>query len=450
MRHLPIAALIPIVAFPVFAAAGSENSSGFDDLIQQGRSALLAADPARAESIYNQACPADFVSAYPVAKAVTCENALASVDETRGNLSRAEQRYVHAVNAAERAGPAYRPLYCARLIDLGEYYHHHGRGAEAEASFLKAVELARGLTGTPQLLPEALIRLGGLYADSPTPERGRVPLSEALGVVQDRHGGGAPVIAAGELAHAHSELGAIELAAGHLREAESHLRESIALATRELGEDHPVTAGYQANLAFMLLVNRQFGSAGILFRRAQFVVESRPEPSGRELGTIYTGLSALADAEGKLALAEDYARRAISILSLDQKPDVMAIAMARVALAGICLRTHDMAEAEKILPAAVETQRAGVHPNTLAASILLLGELREQQRNWQAAESLYREAIGIYDRQASGPTNPLAAQLLRALAEVLKKDGGSIAEVRSLEARARDIARQASKNNPRA
>ena len=182
MRLRTLTALISLFAAPVLAAVSSDTPITFDDLIRQGRTAFLASDLNRAESAYNKACPADLVSTFPVAAAVTCENVLASVDEARGNLVRADQRFLHAVVTAEQAGPAYRPLYCAKLIDLGEHYHRQGRTADAEASLQRAVELARQLTALqPEMLPEALIRLGGLYSDSAQPERGRAPLDGSIG-----------------------------------------------------------------------------------------------------------------------------------------------------------------------------------------------------------------------------------------------------------------------------
>jgi tetratricopeptide (TPR) repeat protein len=421
----------------VFANADAGSPVGFDNLLAQGRAAFLASDLEQAESAYNQACPADLVSSYPVAGAVTCENALASVDEARGNLVRAEQRYVHAASTAEQAGPAYLPLYCAKLIDLGEHYHRQGRAADAEASLSKAVELARRITAAkPELLPEALIRLGGLYADSAQPERGRALLEEALA--------GPAAISDTETAYAYSCLGMIELAAGRERESEANLRESVALATKTLGEDHPVVAAYQTNLALALLTARQFDRAGLLLRRAAFIVESRQGRTAPELAAICAELSAVAIADGKMAEAEQYAQRAISILSLQAVPNTRALVASQVTLAAIYLRAHNTAETEKMLPAAVETQRqTAVNPLTLAASIRLLGELRAQQRNWHAAETLFREAIGIYESRASAAVDPAVAPVLRALADAIKRQGGSKEEVRELEARARDLLRSA-------
>jgi len=445
MRLRIFAALLPVLAAPVFAAANPDKLSRFDDLVRQGRDAFLASDLDRAATAYNQACPADVVATYPVAKEVTCESLLASVDEARGNLARAEQRYLHAVADAEQAGPAYRPLYCAKLIDLGEHYHRQGRTQAAESTLLQAVDLARTLAAVnPELLPEALLHLGGVYSDSPQPERGRAPLTEALAIVTSAAGDRAAEPPATEIAYAHSRLGMIELAAGHLREAESEMRKSVALATQALGEDHPVTAAYQTNLALTLIVERRFDNAWLVLRRAQFVVESRQLAAGPELAVICAEMGDVARIEGKFAQAEDYALQAISLLNLQPKPDARALAIAQVTLAGIYLRSHDTAAAEKILPEAVEVQReTAANPIMLGASIQLLGELRAQQRNWHAAEALDREAIGIYRRSESANANAAIAPLLRTLADVLKHEGGSKSEVRALESQARDILRTA-------
>ena len=441
MRLRTFTAFFFISAAPVLGGPGAaDQTPSFDDLVLQGRAAFLVSDLDRAEAAYNKACPADFLSTFPVAQAVTCENLLASVDEARGNLSRAEQRYLHAVAGAEQAGMAYRPLYCARLIDLGEHYRRQGEFEKAESTFLKAVDLARTI-GTEQmvLLPEALIRLGGVYADSPRPERGRGPLTEALALIA---AGVSPQKT--EIAYAHDRLGMIELAAGHQHEAESQLRESVALATEALGDDHPVTAAYQTNLALTLIVAREFDRASVLLRRAQFIVESKPNPPASELAAIYAEMSEVASVENKNATAEDYALRAISILNMQPKADERAAAAAEVTLAEIYLRSHDTASAEKILPAAVDAQRSSAtNSATLATSIQLLGDLRSQQHSWQAAEGLYREAISLHEKSAAN-SDPAMGCLLRALADTLKHEGKSKDEIRSLEAQARGAARAAS------
>jgi tetratricopeptide (TPR) repeat protein len=432
--------LFMIGATSVIAATVSP-APGFSDLISQGRAAFLASDLDRAESAYNEACPADLVATYPVVRAVTCENLLATVDEVRGNLARAEQRFLQAVSSAEQAGVAYQPLYCAKLIDLGEHYHRQGQFTESEAALLRAVNLARKLSAVkPELLPEALDRLGALYSESPQPESGRAPLTEALAIMTAQPNNQSDQHVLSEIAYAHNSLGMLDLAVRLQPEAESNLRDAVSLASKAIGEDHPVTAMYQTNLALVLMLNGQFDRALLLLRRAQFVIESRQGQSSPRLGVIYAEMSAAANGAGKLAQAAEFAERAISILNTQTRPDSRAIAIAQVALATAYLHEHNIAAAEKILPQAVNIQRAiTMSPNSLAAAIQLLARLRAEQHNWRAAADLYREAIAIYQDQTNTTPNPAMVPALHALADLLKHNGGSKDEVRALEARARVI-----------
>jgi tetratricopeptide (TPR) repeat protein len=423
--------LILLAAGPTAAATGPGNSLRFEELIRQGRAAFLASDPDRAESAYNEACPADAVAVYSVAEAVTCENLLASVEEARGKLDRAEQRYREAASRAEQAGEAYQPIFCARLIDLGEFYHRRGRMAAAEQTLQRAADLARHLIAVvPDLLPKALIRLGSFYADSPHPGDGRAPLAEALTLAKPAK------LSAAEVAFAQNAMGKMELASGRAREAEPHLREAVSFAEKTFGEEHAATAAYQTNLALALIAQRQFGRARLLLRRAQFILESNNRAPGLQLAAVCAELAAVAAIEGKMAEAGDYAMRSISILHLQPEPHALTAAAARVTLASVYIRLHDLRAAEGILPEAVEAERQmAVNPQTLAASIQLLAELRVEQRDWRGAEALYREADAIY----AGANAPV----LRALAAVLKRKGGSKQEIRRLERQAREISQAA-------
>lgn len=124
----------------------------------------------------------------------------------------------------------------------------------------------------------------------------------------------------------------------------------------------------------------------------------------------------------------------LSILHLQPESHAVAVAAARVTLASVYIRLHDLRAADTILPEAVEVERRmAVNPQTLAASIQLLAELRVEQRDWSAAEALYREAATAY-----GGAN---APVLRALAAVLKQKGGSRQEIRRLEQQASEISR---------
>jgi hypothetical protein len=202
--------------------------------------------------------------------------------------------------------------------------------AAAEQTLHQGIDLTRQLTAlVPDLLPKALIRLGSLSVDSAHPERGRAPLAEALALA------GSAKLSATEVAFAQNALAKVELACGHPSE-------------------------------MALIAERQFGRAALLLRRAQFVLESGRRAPGLQLPAVCAELANLAASEGKMAEAEDYATQSISILDLQPAPNAVMVAAAKVTLASVYIRLHDLAQ------------------------------LRAEQRDWPAAETLYREAAAIY------------------------------------------------------
>jgi hypothetical protein len=74
----------------------------------------------------------------------------------------------------------------------------------------------------------------------------------------------------------------------------------------------------------------------------------------------------------------------------------------------------------------------------------MLALLRTQQQAWSQAESLYREALGIYEA-ALGPDHPDIAPVLHEYAGVLKHQRAPKDKVKSIEARARAIDRTGSR-----
>lgn len=230
----------------------------------------------------------------------------------------------------------------------------------------------------------------------------------------------------------------LQLSFGMQRESEANLRRAVSLAVASVGEDHPETASYQTNLALALIVVGQFDRATSLLRRARLTLENR-HLAGTQLGLVLAELSAAAAGENKLGIAEEFGRQALAVMSRQKDANPTALALARVNLADIYLKGRRLEDANKILPEAVATERQLV-PGTrlLADGLRRLAELRALQHSWREAQDLYREAIAIYERQV-GPANPVLAPVLRGYAEALKRDGGSRADVRTLEARAKAV-----------
>jgi tetratricopeptide (TPR) repeat protein len=234
----------------------------------------------------------------------------------------------------------------------------------------------------------------------------------------------------------------LELSSGHYKSGESDLREAVSLAEASLGEANPETAAYATNLALSLLIQGQYSRAETLLRRARFVTESRFGPDSLELVNVLGELTSVETGLGRFQLAEDYGSKALLILNSHLPADSWEIVFTKVNLGALYLREHKIAEAQTILPGAVEAERHFLpEGRTLGDGLRNLAVLRVQQHAWDDAEALYREAIGLYERKL-GAEHPDLAPVLREYAGVLKHQRASRAQVRSIETRARAIDHQ--------
>ena len=211
------------------------------------------------------------------------------------------------------------------------------------------------------------------------------------------------------------------------------------MATDFLGESHPDTAIYEANLARALTAEGRYDRAEVLLNRARYIVESRLPAGSLRLGSILAELVAVETAQGEFTRAEADGAQSLAILSQWRQPDSPEIAVEKVMLATLYMRERKIAEAAKILPDAVALQRrlAGDR-RLLAGGILRLAELRALEHNWHLAQTLFSEAIATYE-SALGPSHPGMAPVLLEYANVLKHCGAPRAEVKNIEARAKAI-----------
>jgi tetratricopeptide (TPR) repeat protein len=248
-----------------------------------------------------------------------------------------------------------------------------------------------------------------------------------------------------ELAYAYSSLGMLELTAGRYKAGEADLRQSLEFARASLGENDPETAVYATNLALALLVQGEYNRAETLLRRARLVIESRLGPDNPQLVNVLSELTSVETALEKFGIAEDCGEKALRILTRRVPAGSPEIVLAQVNLGTLYLREHKTAEAERVLPAAVEAERRLFQDGrALGHGIRNLAALRAQQHSWNEAEALYREALDLYELRL-GPDHSDLAPVLREYANVLKHRGAPKGRVKDVEARARAIANPASR-----
>jgi tetratricopeptide (TPR) repeat protein len=415
-------------------SAGS-FAADFDSLIRQGREAFLAYDLDIARNFYAQACPVEQTAALPLQEIAVCEHELGAVAEAGGNYEEAGSRYLTALQVWKKLGHPYLAHNIATMTNLGALYRRQHRLSDAEKILSQALAAAKTLSGSdPGLYAIVLSRAGALYGELDRPDDARSMLEEAIAELHAQTPPNAP-----ELALAYGSLGMIEIGSGQYKPAESDLRTALTLAGESLGEGSPETAAYAANLALALLAQGQYSRAETLLRRARFVIESRLGTDSVQVANVLVELTSVETERGRFRIAEDYGDKALSILD-SRVPDASPeIALTQVTLGILYLREGKTAEAEKILPAAIEAERRlFTDERTLATGIRNLAVLRVQQHAWSDAEPLYREAIAFYERKL-GSGHPDLAPVLREYAAVLKHRGASKTEIKSIEARVRAI-----------
>jgi tetratricopeptide (TPR) repeat protein len=412
-------------------AIASVAPGNFDQTIAQAHAALAKPDPDSARALLNQACRPEAANS---TRTAICETETGAIEEAASHADLAESHYRRALAIWDHLAPDHAAYHAVTLMNLGSVYRKQGRAAEAETMLTQAFDLARQTPGEDRLLAVVTSRLGGFYSESGTPERGRPLLNRAISMLST------PALSnPAELAYASNLLGMLDLRDGDYKSSESNLRNAVSVATDSLGEGHPDTAIYEANLARVLYNEGQYGRAEVLLNRARYIVETRLPAGSLRLGSILADLTDVETALGQFARAEADGAQSLAILSRWREPESQEMAAENVMLATLYMREGKTAEAAKILPNAVLLERRlAVDPRVLADGVLRLAELRALERNWHDAQTLFSEAISIYE-STMGPHHPGMAPVLLEYANVLKHCGAPRAEVKNLEARARSI-----------
>jgi tetratricopeptide (TPR) repeat protein len=434
MRIKLVFGLLGFLSLSSSVAIAAEASGDFDRLVKQAHAALTKFDVESARALMSRACQPEPVASDVSVRTAVCESEMGAIEEAAGHVDAAETHYHRSLSIWGQIAPDHAAYRAATLMNLGSVYRAQRRPAEAEDMLTQAFTITRQTTGEDRLLAVVTSRLGGFYSESGTPERGRALLNQAIPMLRT------PALSnPAELAYACNLLGMLDLRGGDYKAGESNLREAVSVATDFLGESHPDTAIYEANLARALNAEGQYGRAEVLLNRARFIVESRLPAGSFRLGSILAQLAAVETAEGQFVRAEADGERSLAILSQWREPDSAEMAVEKVMLGTLYLRERKIAEAAKILPDAVAVERRlAADPRVLADGILRLAELRAFERNWHDAQILFSEAITTYESMP-GPKHPGIAPVLLEYANVLKHCGAPRAEVKNIEARARAI-----------
>jgi tetratricopeptide (TPR) repeat protein len=215
-----------------------------------------------------------------------------------------------------------------------------------------------------------------------------------------------------------NNLAAIELAQGHLREAEAELRAVVELRTALVGPHHEGVATARDNLANVLRTRGRLPEAVAEHRAALGIRLEVFGPSHPAVASSHNNLGAALDALGRYDEAEAELRAAVDIgvrLGGDDHPST---ALARYNLGGVLMALGRPTEAVEQLERAFAIRSAPSTPAlerartafTLAKALVAAGgDPQRAEALAKQAEHAYGEAGSKHDEERNDVREWLAA-----------------------------------------
>ncbi len=432
MRARILYGLLISLASSAFATRGSGD---FEQLMKQAHAALSKLDLESARALVEQACESALSADGTSAKKALCETESGAIAEAAGYAEDADLHYRRALPMWNQLGPNYAPFYATTLMDLGSLYRSQRKTAEAEDALTQALTIA----GNDPVRATIASRLGSFYSESAAPERGRPLLHEAIAMLRT------PALSKpAELAYACNSLGMLDLRAGSYKVSEASLREAVSVAEGSLGESHPDTALYEANLALALNLEGQYDRAEVLLNRARHIAETKLPAGDLRLGTILADLTTVETALGQFARAEADGKQSLAILLHGRGPRSPEVAVQRVTSLRFIFVEKNSA---KPPPSCRKRLRLNVNWNGMPASPTAAFLRTESASSVNCGlcnttgmrrNRCISKPLQLMNRRSAPAIRGLRRYCLE-YADVLKHCGASGSDVKDVEARARAI-----------
>jgi serine/threonine-protein kinase len=274
-----------------------------------------------------------------------------------GNYPGAEASFAEALRIRTRLDGAQSPRVAQALEGLGRAQWRRGHLDEAARAVEQGVAIYRATPGHAADLAVTLSRLASIRFSSGKYGEADTLLREALALTRQVHGAESRLTA-----QMMNNLGLALTAERRLDEAGGFLHDAVALYKKLLGNDHPLVASAAWSLGTLRQQQKRLSEAEALLREAVAIQEIRYgrehlETSGGRVGLAWV----LADA-GKCREAEPIVRDAIQVLNRIH-PDGHWIVEFGRSILGECLAARGLAaEAESLLVSSypiVQRQQGG-------------------------------------------------------------------------------------------
>jgi tetratricopeptide (TPR) repeat protein len=284
------------------------------------------------------------------------------------------QQQIDALQAQDPDSPLLASLYDS----LGEAYEGVIRYAEAEAPYLKALELRERQLGV----------------DHP------------------------------DVATSLNNLALLYKTQGRYSEAEPLYERSLSIWERQLGADHPDVATSLNNLALLYESQGRYSEAEPLYTRSLYIWEQQLGSDHPNVATSLNNLALLYESQGRYSEAEPLLVRSFSIWEQQLGADHPNISSSLNNLAGLYESQGRYSEAEPLYTRSLEIDRKVYgedHPD-IATDLNNLAYLYESQGRYSEAEPLYARSLSILEKvlPANHPTLAIGRENLERLRSQLE------------------------------
>jgi tetratricopeptide (TPR) repeat protein len=286
-----------LLATPLTIHAGDLE---WQQQILRARQLQQTANYAGAESILTQAIaasPGDYSRARTLA-------ALGSVYQDLGRLADAERSYLRAIDAS--------PDAMEPINGLASLYYETRQYAKAEKLTLRCLALLerQDITGGQLTIAQQLGNLAALYqSERKYPEAEKLYL-RALALFEHNGSANTP-----ENAFVLHNLASLRMTAGKPEEAAGYSERAVAIWEATLGPDHPVYAQGLADLAHLNALLGRTADAEALWNRSLAIVERTLGPAHPTYGRLLQAYAGTLARWNRKAEAKRFRQRAESILA---------------------------------------------------------------------------------------------------------------------------------------
>lgn len=359
-----------------------------------------------------------------VAKAL---NYLGNTHRWARQFAEAEHAFRRAIALRER--PPHEPEELVRVLtNLAETYEIQERRADAEAQYLRLLEVREASSGPEHPnVASALNTLAvryrrwGRYADAePLDVRALRIREAALGPMHR------------EVATSLNNLAVTYWRMGRLAEAEALHARALAIRETTLGAEHLDTALSLGNLGIVLADQGRLGEAAPLYTRALAIREKTQGPTHTDVALALNNLATLHLTRGRFAEAEPLYKRSIAIYEKTLGTEHGDVALSLNNLATLYSNQNRLEEAEPILRRALSIYERTLgpdHPTVGAVSNNLAGLLQSLGR-YDEAEAASLRGLAIAE-SSLGPDHPQVGDTLNMLG-LLNERLGRPAEAETL------------------